>query len=48
MIELDESRLAADLGELALDYSDTQLKDLRIGTLRRQRKCYEDCQRHES
>jgi len=29
----DESRLAADLGELALDYSDTQLKDLRIGTL---------------
>jgi ubiquinone biosynthesis protein len=28
-----ESRLAADLGELALDYSDAQLKDLRIGTL---------------
>jgi ubiquinone biosynthesis protein len=30
-----ESRLAADLGELALDYSDAQLKDLRIGTLLR-------------
>jgi ubiquinone biosynthesis protein len=29
----NEARLAADLGELALDYSDAQLKDLRIGTL---------------
>jgi ubiquinone biosynthesis protein len=30
---VNESRLAADLGELALDYSDAQLKDLKIGTL---------------
>jgi len=30
---VDEARLAAELGELALDYSDAQLKDLRIGTL---------------
>jgi ubiquinone biosynthesis protein len=30
---VNESRLAADLGELALDYSDAQLKDLRIGAL---------------
>jgi ubiquinone biosynthesis protein len=30
---VNETRLAADLGELALDYSDAQLKDLRIGTL---------------
>jgi ubiquinone biosynthesis protein len=29
----NEARLAADLGELALDYSDAQLKDLRVGTL---------------
>ena len=30
---MNEARLAADLGELAVDYSDAQLKDLRIGTL---------------
>jgi len=30
---VNERRLAADLGELALDYSDAQLKDLRIGAL---------------
>jgi ubiquinone biosynthesis protein len=32
---VDEARLAADLGELALDFSDAQLKDLKIGTLLR-------------
>jgi ubiquinone biosynthesis protein len=30
---VNESRLAADLGELALDFSDAQLKDLKIGVL---------------
>src|SRR6516164_1431271 len=30
---VNEARLATDLGELALDYSDAQLKDLRIGAL---------------
>jgi ubiquinone biosynthesis protein len=30
---VDEARLAADLGELALDFSDAQLKDLKIGIL---------------
>ena len=30
---VNEARLAADLGELAVDYSDAQLKDLKIGTL---------------
>ena len=30
---VNEARLAADLGELAVDYSDAQLKDLRIGAL---------------
>ena len=30
---VNEARLAADLGELAVDYSDAQLEDLRIGTL---------------
>ncbi len=30
---VDETRLAADLGELAHDYADAQLKDLKIGTL---------------
>src|SRR5262245_41052750 len=30
---VDEARLASDLGELAFDYVDVQLKDLRIGTL---------------
>ena len=30
---VDEARLAADLGELAFDYSDMQLKDLKIGML---------------
>src|SRR6516225_4004850 len=30
---VNEARLGADLGELALDYSDAQLKDLRIGAL---------------
>jgi ubiquinone biosynthesis protein len=30
---VNEARLAADLGELAIDYSDVQLKDVRIGTL---------------
>jgi ubiquinone biosynthesis protein len=30
---VNEARLAADLGELALDYSDAQLKDLKVGTL---------------
>ncbi len=30
---VDEAHLAADLGELALDFSDAQLKDLKIGTL---------------
>jgi ubiquinone biosynthesis protein len=29
----NEARLAADLGELTLDYSDAQLKDLRVGAL---------------
>jgi ubiquinone biosynthesis protein len=30
---VNEARLGADLGELAFDYSDAQLKDLKIGTL---------------
>jgi ubiquinone biosynthesis protein len=30
---VDEGRLAADLGDLAVDYSDAQLKDLKIGVL---------------
>jgi ubiquinone biosynthesis protein len=30
---VDEAQLAADLGELALDFSDAQLKDLKIGVL---------------
>ena len=30
---IDEPRLAADLGELAFDYADVQLKDLKIGVL---------------
>jgi ubiquinone biosynthesis protein len=30
---VDEARLAADLGELAFDYADVPLKDLRIGVL---------------
>jgi ubiquinone biosynthesis protein len=30
---VDEARLAADLGELSLDFADAQLKDLRVGTL---------------
>src|SRR5262249_1946017 len=30
---VNEARLATDLGELAFDYSDAQLKDLKIGTL---------------
>jgi ubiquinone biosynthesis protein len=30
---VDEGRLAADLGDLALDFSDAQLKDLKIGVL---------------
>jgi ubiquinone biosynthesis protein len=30
---VNEAQLAADLGELAFDYSDAQLKDLKIGTL---------------
>jgi ubiquinone biosynthesis protein len=30
---VNEARLAADLGELALDFSDVQLKDLKIGAL---------------
>ena len=30
---VNEARLVADLGELAVDYSDARLKDLRIGTL---------------
>ena len=30
---VNEARLAADLGELAFDYSDAPLKDLKIGTL---------------
>ncbi|MGH6636814.1 MAG: ABC1 kinase family protein [Gammaproteobacteria bacterium] len=30
---VDETQLAADLGELAFDYVDVQVKDLRIGTL---------------
>src|SRR5262247_1653239 len=30
---VNEARLAADLGELAVDYSDAQLKDLKIGAL---------------
>jgi ubiquinone biosynthesis protein len=30
---VDESRLAADLGEFAFDYADMQLKDLKIGAL---------------
>jgi ubiquinone biosynthesis protein len=32
---VDEVRLAADLGELAFDYADLQLKDLKIGALLR-------------
>lgn len=32
---VDENRLAADLGELAFDYADAQLKDLKIGVLLR-------------
>jgi ubiquinone biosynthesis protein len=32
---VDEARLASDLGELAVDFSDAQLKDLKIGTLLR-------------
>jgi ubiquinone biosynthesis protein len=32
---VDEARLAADLGELAFDYADVQLKDLKIGALLR-------------
>jgi ubiquinone biosynthesis protein len=32
---VDEARLAADLGELAFDYADVQLKDLKIGVLLR-------------
>jgi ubiquinone biosynthesis protein len=32
---VDESRLAADLGELAFDYADVQLKDLKMGVLLR-------------
>jgi len=30
---VNEGRLAAELGELALDFSDAQLKDLKVGTL---------------
>ena len=30
---VDETRLAADIGELAFDFADTELKDLRIGAL---------------
>jgi ubiquinone biosynthesis protein len=30
---VDEARLATDLGELAFDYADVQLKDLKIGAL---------------
>ena len=30
---VDETRLAADVGELAFDFADTELKDLRIGAL---------------
>jgi ubiquinone biosynthesis protein len=30
---VDEARLAADLGEFAFDYTDMQLKDLKIGVL---------------
>jgi len=30
---VDEARLATDLGELAFDYADAQLKDLKIGVL---------------
>jgi ubiquinone biosynthesis protein len=30
---VNEARLAADLGELALDFSDAQLKDLKVGAL---------------
>jgi ubiquinone biosynthesis protein len=30
---VNEARLAADLGELALDFSEAQLKDLKVGTL---------------
>src|SRR6266566_5025127 len=32
---VNEARLAADLGELAFDYADVQLKDLKIGVLLR-------------
>ena len=32
---VDEARLATDLGELAFDYADMQLKDLKIGVLLR-------------
>jgi len=32
---VDEAKLAADLGELAFDYADVQLKDLKIGVLLR-------------
>src|SRR5262245_53614015 len=30
---VDEARLAADVGELAFDFADTELKDVRIGAL---------------
>ncbi len=30
---VDEARLAGELGELAVDFSDAQLKDLKVGTL---------------
>jgi len=30
---VDEAKLAADVGELAFDYTDVQLKDMRIGAL---------------
>src|SRR5260370_29434687 len=33
--DVDEARLAADLGELAFDYVDLKLKDLKIGVLLR-------------
>ena len=35
MTSVDEARLATDLGELAFDYADVQLKDLKIGVLLR-------------
>ena len=31
--DVDEARLATDLGELAFDYADVQLKDIKIGVL---------------